>query len=121
QTEVLLLTASFFMEKNGSITNSGAMVQWRHAAVKPPGMAKPDGEIVDAVFRRVRDFVHDSKEPRDEIINKAFWTYTTPEDVLREISGKALRDVPSAGLKAGDLVGKIAHLQPDGSTSSGCW
>jgi formate dehydrogenase major subunit len=121
QTEVLLLPASFFMEKNGSITNSGAMVQWRHKSVNPPGMAKPDGEIVDAVFRRVRDFVHDSKEKKDEIINKAFWTYTTAEDVLREISGRALRDVPSAGLKAGDLVGKIAHLQPDGSTSSGCW
>ncbi len=121
QTEVLLLPASFFMEKNGTITNSGAMVQWRHAAVKPPGMAKPDGEIVDAVFRRVRDLVHDSKEKRDEIINKAFWTYTSAEDVLREINGKAWRDVPSAGLKAGDLVGKIGHLQPDGSTSSGCW
>ena len=31
--------------------NSGGMVQWRHAAVKPPGQAKPDGEIVDYVFR----------------------------------------------------------------------
>jgi formate dehydrogenase major subunit len=121
QTEVLLLPASFFMEKNGTITNSGAMVQWRHAAVKPPGSAKPDGEIVDAVFRRVRDFVHDSKEKRDEIINKAFWTYTSAEDVLREINGKALRDVPGAGLKPGDLLGKIAHMQPDGSTSCGCW
>jgi formate dehydrogenase major subunit len=121
QTEVLLLPASFFMEKNGSITNSGAMVQWRYAAVKPPGTAKPDGEIVDAVFRRVRDFVHDSKEPRDEIINKAFWTYTTAEDVLREINGMAVRDIPAAGLKKGELVSKIGDLQADGSTSSGTW
>ena len=37
QTEVILLPAAFFMEKNGTITNSGGMVQWRHAAVKPPG------------------------------------------------------------------------------------
>ena len=48
------------------------MVQWRHAAVKPPGQSKPDGEIVDLVFRMVRDLVKDSKEPRDEIIRKAF-------------------------------------------------
>ena len=104
QTEVILLPAAFFMEKNGTISNSGGMVQWRHAAVKPPGQAKPDGEIVDDVFRRVRDLVHDSKEPRDEIINKAFWTYTTAEDVLREINGYALRDNPETGLKKGDLV-----------------
>ena len=50
-TEVILLPAAFFMEKNGTISNSGGMVQWRHAAVKPPGQAKPDGEIVDSVFR----------------------------------------------------------------------
>ena len=63
-TEVILLPAAFFMEKNGTISNSGGMVQWRHAAVKPPGQARPDGEIVDLVFRAVRDLVKDSKEPR---------------------------------------------------------
>ena len=40
-TEVILLPAAFFMEKNGTITNSGGMVQWRHAGVKPPGQAPP--------------------------------------------------------------------------------
>ena len=120
-TEVILLPAAFFMEKNGTISNSGGMVQWRHAAVKPPGQAKPDGEIVDLVFRAVRDLVHDSKEPRDEIINKAFWTYTTAEDVLREINGYALRDNPETGLKKGDLIRKVSDLRADGSTSSGAW
>jgi formate dehydrogenase major subunit len=120
-TEVVLLPASFFMEKNGTITNSGGLVQWRHAAVKPPGEAKPDGEIVDLVFRRVRDLVKDSADPKDEIIKKAFWTYIAAEDVLREINGRALRDVPGTSLRAGDLVNRVADLQPDGSTSSGAW
>jgi formate dehydrogenase major subunit len=57
----------------------------------------------------------------DEIINKAFWTYTTAEDVLREINGYALRDNPETGLKAGDLVRKVSDLRSDGSTSSGAW
>ena len=57
-------------------------------------LAEEHGAIVDLVFRAVRDLVHDSKEPRDEIINKAFWTYTTAEDVLKEINGYALRDNP---------------------------
>src|SRR6478735_7404595 len=121
QTEVILLPAAFFMEKNGTISNSGGMVQWRHAAVKPPGQAKPDGEIVDLVFRAVRDLVKDSKEPRDEIIRKAFWTYSTAEDVLREINGYALRDNPETGLKKGDLIRKVSDLRADGSTSSGAW
>jgi len=120
-TEVILLPAAFFMEKNGTISNSGGMVQWRYAAVKPPGQAKPDGEIVDLVFRRVRDLVHDSTDAKDEIIKKASWNYTTAEDVLREINGRALRDIPGANLKAGDLVNRVADLQSDGSTASGAW
>ena len=120
-TEVILLPAAFFMEKNGTISNSGGMVQWRHAAVKPPGQARPDGLIVDQVFRAVRDLVKDSTEPSDEIINKAFWTYTTAEDVLREINGYALRDNPETGLKKGDLIRKVSDLRADGSTSSGAW
>jgi len=120
-TEVFLLPAAFFMEKNGTITNSGGLVQWRNAAVKPPGLAMPDGEIVDYLFRRVRDLVHDSKDPKDEIVRKASWTYLSAEDVLREMNGYALRDIPASGLKAGDLVTKVADLQPDGSTSSGAW
>jgi formate dehydrogenase major subunit len=121
QTEVLLLPAAFFMEKNGSISNSGGMVQWRYAAVKPPGQAKPDGEIWDYVYRRVRDLVHESREPKDEILQKASWTYLSAEDVLKEINGKALVDVPAAKLKAGDMLTKIADMQPDGSTACGGW
>jgi formate dehydrogenase major subunit len=120
-TEVILLPAAFFMEKNGTISNSGGMVQWRHAAVKAPGVSKPDGEIVDLVFRRVRELVRESTDPKDEIIKKSFWTYTSAEDVLREINGRALRDIPESNLKAGDLVRKVGDLQADGSTSSGAW
>jgi formate dehydrogenase major subunit len=120
-TEVVLLPASFFMEKNGTISNSGGMVQWRHAAVKPPGEAKPDGEIVDLIFRRVRELVKDSTDQKDLILKNAFWTYTTAEDVLREINGRALRDIPDSKLKTGDLVNKVSDLQPDGSTSCGAW
>src|SRR3954468_10668267 len=85
-TEVLLLPAAFFMEKNGSIANSGGMVQWRYKTVEPPGLAKTDGEIIDMVFRKVRDLVAGSTEPRDVLIQKAFWQYGTAEDLLREIN-----------------------------------
>ncbi len=111
-TEVFLLPAAFFMEKNGTITNSGGLVQWRNAAVKPPGKALPDGEVVDYIFRRVRDLVHESRDPKDDPIKKASWTYLSAEDVLKEMNGFT---------KAGDLVTKVADLKADGSTSSGAW
>ena len=65
--------------------------------------------------------MHDINDPKDDPIRKAFWTYTTPEDVLREINGRAIRDVPDRGLKAGDLLNGTKDLQADGSTSAGCW
>src|SRR5688572_23142780 len=37
------------------------------------------------------------------------------------MNGKVLRDVPSAGLKAGDFVSRTGDLQADGSTASGTW
>jgi formate dehydrogenase major subunit len=121
QTEVFLLPAAFFMEKNGTITNSGGLIQWRNAAVKPPGKALPDGEVVDYVFRRVRDLVHESRAPKDDIVKKAHWTYLSAEDVLKEMNGFALRDLPESKLKAGELVTKVGDLKADGSTSSGAW
>jgi formate dehydrogenase major subunit len=121
QTEVFLLPAAFFMEKNGTITNSGGLIQWRNKSVKAPGKALPDGEVVDYIFRRVRDLVHESRKPQDAPIQKAAWTYLSAEDVLKEMNGFALKDLPESNLKAGDLITKVADLKADGSTSSGAW
>ena len=124
QTEVLLLPAAYFMEKDGSITGSGRMVQWRYAAVAPPGQAKPDLEIIDSLYRRVRDLYKGSTAERDQVFAKAVWAYEGPnaaEEVLKEINGRVLRDLPDGSLKAGDLVKRIPDLQADGSTSSGAW
>ena len=121
QTEVFLLPAAFFMEKNGTITNSGGLIQWRNKAVAAPGKALPDGEVVDYIFRRVRDLLHESRDPKDDPVKKAAWTYLSAEDVLKEMNGFALKDLPESNLKAGDLVTKVADLKADGSTSSGAW
>ena len=114
---------SFFMEKNGSITNSGAMVQWRYAAVKPPGSGEArrrDRRLRVPARARPRERLDASR--RDEIIKKASWTYTNAEDVLREINGRALRDVPAANLKAGDLRQQDRRpAAPTDRRRRGCW
>ncbi len=127
QTEVLLLPAAYFMEKEGTISGSGRLVQWRYAAVKPPGQAKADLEIIDTVFRKVRDLYAGSTDPKDEPLRKAAWSYpaeNTAEAVLQEISGRVLAEVTLPDgkvLKPGDFVAGIGELQADGSTSSGVW
>jgi len=116
QTEVVMLPAAYFMEKDGTISGSGRLVQWRHEAVKPPGQAKNDLEIIDTLFQRVRALYATSTEAKDQLIQKAVWAYRAEsryEDVLKEING--------TNLKTGQLIGGIGELQADGSTSSGSW
>jgi formate dehydrogenase major subunit len=124
QTEVLLLPAAFFMEKEGTISGSGRLVQWRNEAVKPPGQAKTDLEVFDTLFRKVRDLYQGSADPKDAPLLKAAWAYPAEgraEAVLQEISGRVLKDVPDKQLKAGEFVKGIGQLQGDGTTSSGVW
>ena len=45
KTEVFLLPAASPVEKEGSVTDSGRMAQWRYKAIDPPGEAKSDGQI----------------------------------------------------------------------------
>jgi formate dehydrogenase major subunit len=116
QTEVLLLPAAYFMEKDGTITGSGRLVQWRYKAVDPPGEAKSDLEILNALFCRVRELYRNSAAEKDRPIRNAAWNYPAAglaEAVIKEIGG--------FDGKTGQPVNGIADLQPDGSTSSGCW
>ena len=130
QTEVVLLPAAYFMEKEGTISGSGRLIQWRYQAVAPPGKARGDLDIIDDLFKRVRALYKDSSDPRDVALRNVAWDYAGPskaEAVLAEISGKVLADVKDPKdptkllLKAGDMVKKIPDLQADGSTSSGAW
>jgi formate dehydrogenase major subunit len=124
KTEVLVLPAAYFMEKEGTITGSGRLVQWRNAAVGPPGQARTDLEVFDEVFRRVRELYRGSADPKDQPILEAAWSYPAEgraEAVLREIGGRALRELPAKGLAAGDALKKIPDLEGDGSTACGSW
>jgi formate dehydrogenase major subunit len=116
QTEVLLFPASYFMEKEGTISGSGRLVQWRYQAVKPPGDARVDLDIIDGVFQKVRELYKDSTAEKDQIIKRAVWKYEGPskaEAVLMEING--------TNFKTGKPIGGIGELMADGSTSSGSW
>jgi len=132
QTEVFRLPTTCFAEENGSLTNSSRWLQWHWKGAEPPGEARSDIEIMSGLYQRLRAmYQRDGGAFPDPIVNLA-WNYARPdspdpEELAREYSGKALRDLPDpkdpAKLvrKAGEQLAGFAELRDDGSTSSGCW
>jgi formate dehydrogenase major subunit len=132
QTEVFLLPAASFAEKDGTFTNSARWLQWKWKATDPPGQAKADQEIVGRLVTAVRDLYAKEGGKLPEPILKLSWSYTNPVDpdlgeVLKEMNGKALGDVrdekdPAKILRtAGQQVDGFAQLRDDGSTMCGNW
>ncbi|MDD2421578.1 MAG: molybdopterin-dependent oxidoreductase, partial [Heliobacteriaceae bacterium] len=116
QTEVIVLPAASFLEREGTKINSGRLVQWQYSKIKPVGQAKADLEIIDTLFNKIRDLYKGSTAERDQAILKANWQYPQEnmvEAVLKEINGY--------NLNTGELNKSIGGLQPDGSTSCGNW
>jgi formate dehydrogenase-N alpha subunit len=118
KTEVFMLPAAASMEKEGSISNSGRWMQWRYAAVHPPGDAKSDLWMLDCIYKELKKlYAGEGGAFPDPILNLN-WNYGEKEEpdvhlVAKEINGY--------DLSTGKLVSKFADLKDDGTTSSGCW
>jgi formate dehydrogenase major subunit len=132
QTEVFLLPAADFAEKDGTFTNSARWMQWKWKALDPPGQAKSDQEILARIFLAVRDLYKKEGGALPEAVTNLSWSYTNPvepdlSDVLKEINGKALADIPDPADKtktlktAGQQLDGFGQLQDDGSTMCGNW
>jgi len=129
KTEVFMLPCAVSVEKEGSITNSGRWMQWRYKAAQAPGEAKPDGEILIDLMKKVKYlYKKDKNAVFPEPIVNLKWDYTTNGEfdahkMAKEINGYFLKDTTVKGknFKKGDLVPSFAYLQADGSTSSANW
>jgi len=120
QTEVFLLPAAFVYEKAGTMANSGRYVQWKEAALKPPNQAKPDLDIIDLIFKKVRELYAGSTDPKDTPILKANWNY----DHGHEASAlKVLQELSGYDVTTGQLIPTIRDYlkAPIGTVSTGCW
>jgi formate dehydrogenase major subunit len=132
QTEVIRLPSSCFAEEAGTFTNSGRLVQWKWAAADPPGEGRIDPAIIGALFVKLREMYAKDGGKRPEPLMNLAWTYANPsnpapEEVLKEISGKALvdltdpKDATKVLAKAGEQLAGFGFLRDDGSTSCGNW
>ena len=139
KTEVFMLPCAASIEKEGSIANSGRLMQWRYKAVNPVGESLPDGDIMSEIFFKVKELYEKKGGPHKEAITQLTWPYGKlvgkhfhyePRKVAAEINGFFLKDKKVENptkkgefkaFKKGDPVPTFAWLQDDGSTSSGNW
>jgi formate dehydrogenase major subunit len=139
QTEVFLLPAASSVEKEGSLSNSGRWAQWRYKAIEPIGQSKPDSDIMNELYFRVKSLYLQQGGKFPEPIVKLTWNYGEKDanskvkevnihNVAKEINGYYLEDVydktatpPKLLGKKGDLCASFVHLQADGTTSCGNW
>ena len=118
QTEVFLLPAAIFAEKDGSFTNSSRWAQWKHQAADPPGEAKTDQEILARLFLRVRELYAAEGGAFPDAIRNLDWSYSNPsapdlDEIAKEINGR--------DLTTGKRISGFAELKADGTTASGNW
>ena len=131
KTEVFQLPCAAFLEKEGSISNSGRWMQWRYKAANPPGEARPDGEIIYELFKKVRVLYQKEGGAFPVPILNLKWDYETNghfdiHKVAKEINGYFLEDIPEHPVdkkpyKKGTLVPNFVYLLDDGRTSCGNW
>jgi len=130
QTTVYRLPGAGFAEKDGTFVNSARWLQWKNAALPPPGIAKLDQEILARIFLKVRElYKQEGGKFPDPVLN-ATWNYTDPynpslAEVAKEINGRAVADVTDDKLKQtiqrGQQLPGFGWLRDDGSTASGNW
>ena len=134
KTEVFLLPAACSVERDGSLSNSGRLAQWRYKAVEAPGDAIPDGEMVNRIFAKIRELYQKEGGKCPEAVLNVKWDYSDdkgrfdPHKMAKQINGYFLKDVTlkdptgkELNFKKGDLVPTFGFLQADGSTSCGNW
>jgi len=116
-TEVFLLPAACFAEKDGSFVNSSRWVQWKSKALDPPGQARADQEIIARLFLKIRALYEQEGGTAPEPLLAMAWDWRNPlspdlAEVAREING---RDA------SGKQLPGFAALADDGSTACGNW
>ena len=129
-TTVYRLACSGFAEKDGSMTNSARWLQWKEAALPPPGNARLDQDIVAQIFLKVRElYKKEGGRFPDPILNLT-WPYSDPghpalAEIAKEVNGKSLADLEDPKtkqrVKAGQQVPGYGWLRDDGTTSCGNW
>jgi formate dehydrogenase major subunit len=118
KTEVFLLPAASSIEKEGSVTDSGRMAQWRYKAINPIGETKSDGQIVHEIYLKVKALYEKEGGKFPGPILNLKWDYAVDGKVDFHLVAK---EINGYDLTTGKLVVNFTKLMDDGTTSCGNW
>src|SRR5260370_6623886 len=79
KTEIFLLPAAAYTEKEGCFTNTQRLIQWRDKAVDPPGDARSDLWFVYHLGKRLKELYAASAAPKDRPLLALTWDYDREE------------------------------------------
>src|SRR5262245_23333499 len=114
-TEVFLLPAACFAEKDGAFVNSSRWAQWKNVALDPPGEAMRDQDIIARLFLKIRELYEQEGGTAPDPLLSMAWNWQNRfspslSEVAREING---RDA------SGRQIATFGVLAADGSTACG--
>jgi formate dehydrogenase major subunit len=117
-TEVFMLPATHWIEKDGSFTNSGRWGQWKDAVLPPEGESRHDHWILAELFVRVRELYQQQGGKYPDPLLQLTMDYKDPrrpelDEIAKEINGK--------DLVTGKRLDSFALLKDDGTTAAGDW
>jgi formate dehydrogenase major subunit len=118
QTEVFMLPATHWIEKDGSFTNSGRWAQWKDQVLPPEGNARHDHWILAELFQRVRNLYRQQGGKFAAPVLQLTLPYKDPlkpelDEIAQEINGR--------DLTTGMRLETFAKLKDDGTTTAGDW
>jgi formate dehydrogenase major subunit len=118
QTEVFMLPATHWIEKDGSFTNSGRWAQWKEQVLPPEGKARHDHWILAELFQRVRNLYRQQGGKFPAPVLALTQPYKDPlkpdlDEIAQEINGR--------DLVSGKRLETFADLKDDGTTTAGDW
>jgi formate dehydrogenase major subunit len=118
QTEVFMLPATHWIEKDGSFTNSGRWAQWKDQVLPPEGQSRHDHWILAELFTRVRALYQQQGGTYPDPVRELTLAYKDPrkptlDEIAQEINGR--------DLSTGKRMAKFADLKDDGTTTAGDW
>jgi formate dehydrogenase major subunit len=117
KTEVFLLPALNSFEKEGSVTNSGRLSQWRYKAADGPGVAMDDLWMMDWLARKLMEMYASEGGPNAEAISRLSWNYGHEHPDVHAVA----KEINGYDLTTGKLLPSFTKLMDDGTTSSGNW
>jgi len=117
-TEVFMLPATHWIEKDGSFTNSGRWVQWKDPVLPPEHESRHDHWILAELFLRVRDLYRQQGGKYPDPVFEMTFPYRDPrKPTLDELA----KEVNGSDLTSGKRLASFADLKDDGTTTAGDW